>query len=142
EALIHIQETMQTTLFMMGEAIRGAGNMGEVKWTDAKTKMVSSDINLLHLGLDSEAFIRVTNKEALKKNPFVPKSVIRHIKPNTDVLWVVSTKPVTFMHNDKTIYVRSHYNEIEIFNSPIPRSDCRQLTSTLYYVSDTNNLYF
>lgn len=143
EALMHIQESLQMTLFVMGHAIRGAGNMGCIKWQDAQTRIVSNGISLLYLGLANDKAIHITNREKLKSNPLISKSLINRIKPDTDVLWIVSSIPAPYDYKPGDIIVRSDCTQVELLKPGMScQGGCRKLVSTLYYVSKTNNLYF
>jgi prepilin-type N-terminal cleavage/methylation domain-containing protein len=137
EALMHLQETLQTTLMLMGKAIHSAGNMGCVKWEEASTRIISKDYKLEHLGLSNHKSIQVTHAEALKTNDFIPASLIKEIKPNTDVLWVVTSVP-----EEGKIKILSDCTQVEIVGPHQPCLNCRTLLSTLYYVNHKNNLYF
>lgn len=143
EALLHVHESLQMTLLMMGQAIRSAGHMGCVKWQDAQTQIISNGISLADLGLINNQVIQITNKEQLQKNPLISKNLIQHIKPNTDVLWIVSSIPPPYTYESGDILVRSDFTHIELLNSDLScKKKCRKLTSTLYYVNDKNNLCF
>lgn len=149
EALLRIQETMQTSIFFMGQAIRGAGNMGCIKWQDAQTHCVLDFLKLEDIGLSYDHVIRVTNQKQLKANKLISPNVLAHIKPNTDVLWIVGSEPALDDKKVNDVMMWSDCAHIELFKwrdtykwSRLEK-DCktlRKLTSVLYYVSDNDEL--
>lgn len=138
QALTHIQESMQTTFFIMGQAIRSAGNMGCIKWQDAKSVSIE-DIDLEAIGLKDNQVIRVTNSQQLKGHPLIASSTIADMKPNSDVLWIVSSEERA--HSSVgDIKVQGDCTHIQLSQS-FENESGRYVTSTLYYVSKSNNLY-
>lgn len=153
KALLHIQETMQTSIFFMGQAIGCAGNMGCIKWQDANTRSILDGLNLEDIGLSHELVIRVTNQKQLKANKLICKNVLAHIKPNTDVLWIVGSLPASLDGKDykkvNDVMLLSDCAHIELFKwsdahkwSRLEKDHktLRKLTSILYYINDKDEL--
>lgn len=149
EALLRIQETMQTSIFFMGQAIRSAGNMGCIHWQDAHTRSIEAQLSVEDMGLSYDRVIRVTNKNQLQNNTLISKNVLAHMKPNTDVLWVVSSVPISYDQKINDVMVLSDCSHIELFTwhqehkwSRLEKEgkNLKKLTSILYYIKDNDVL--
>lgn len=115
QSLMRIQENMQTANFIMGKAIRSAGNMGCIQWQDASSRKIPNDLDLADLGLSHNKVIRVTNVDELRSNRLIVSGVLNRMKANTDVLWVVGSvhNPKKLKEND--LVVKADCANIEIF---------------------------
>lgn len=139
EALICIQESMQTSVFILGKAVRTAGHMGCVKWQEVQHIQVPEKRLLIERGLTSRAAMVITNKAELKKQGWLSPSTLANMQPNSDILWIISSEPRS-MDKPGDIFIESDGLQLSLSSEPTAQAT-RRLTSTLYYVSSSNNLY-
>jgi len=148
KAILDLQQSMQTSTFFMGQAIRRAGNMGCIKWQDAQKRMIPEEINLENLGLANNKVIRLTSIQELKKNPYISSNVLKNIKPNTDILWIVDSDDIASYKHPNDFMIEADCCDITLFRRSTPNDTdnrnnlkrIRKLNSVLYYINYKNEL--